>query len=297
MTEYAGSGRPGPGRAVPTVSGVPTPVRSRADACPGVLSPHDAADGALARVRLPGGVVDAGALRALAEVAHRCGDGAVHLTSRGNLQLRALDRDDPTPVRWLSAAGLLPSPSHERVRNVLASPASGIVGGSAVVRGLAAALDRELCARPGLAALPGRFLFALDDGRGDVAAERPDLCWLATGPETGSLRVAGRDTGLGAAPAEAPALLCDAAEAFLEVRAGSGEDARAWRAGELPEAAARIAAALRARGRGAGARTGSGPSSGRVGGSGTRAVGPDTASGTEAAGSGPSSGRKCCANA
>lgn len=223
---------------------VPTPVRSRADGCPGVLSPHDAADGALARIRLPGGVVTAAQLRAVAGVAAAHGDGAVHLTSRGNLQLRGLDRDDPAPVRRLTDAGLLPSRTHERVRNVLASPASGISGGLADVRGLAGALDHELCARPGLVALPGRFLFALDDGRGDVAAEAPDVCWLALGPDTGSLLVAGVDTGVRCAPAEAPALLCAAAEAFLTVRAHTGDAARAWRAAEVPEGASRIAAAL-----------------------------------------------------
>ena len=98
-------------------------------------------------------------------------------------------------------AGLLPSATHERVRNILASPLAGIASdpvarvdvvppttlgtratGSCDVRGLAAELDRGLCARPELAGLPGRFLFALDDGRGDVAAEEPDLCWRAPGP-------------------------------------------------------------------------------------------------------------------
>ncbi|MEV1293578.1 precorrin-3B synthase [Pseudonocardia sp. NPDC049635] len=217
---------------------MPTTARTRADACPGVVSPHLAADGALARVRLPGGVITGPALRAVAALAESAGDGSVHLTSRGNLQLRGLDPADPRPVRTLRAAGLLPSTTHERVRNVLASPLSGISGGLADVRGLAAVLDRGLCARPGLARLSGRFLFALDDGRGDVAAERPDLCWRATGRDEGELFVAGDRTGLRRAPADAPALLLDAAQAFLAV---CGD---AWRAGDLDDAAARIVALL-----------------------------------------------------
>jgi precorrin-3B synthase len=216
---------------------VPAAVRSRADACPGVFAPHDAADGALARIRLPGGVIDAAALRVLAGCAEELGDGRVHLTSRGNLQLRGLSRSPALAAR-LTDAGLLPSTTHERVRNVLASPLSGIAGGLADVRGLAAALDRGLCARPELAELPGRFLFAFDDGRGDVAAEDPDLCWRAPG----ALLVAGVETGLVVPAADAVAVLLDAAEAFLALRAADG--GTAWRAAELAEAPARIAAAL-----------------------------------------------------
>jgi precorrin-3B synthase len=216
---------------------VPAAVRSRADACPGVFAPHDAADGALARIRLPGGVIDAAALRVLAGCAEELGDGRVHLTSRGNLQLRGLSRSPALAAR-LTDAGLLPSTTHERVRNVLASPLSGIAGGLADVRGLAAALDRGLCARPELAELPGRFLFAFDDGRGDVAAEDPDLCWRVPG----ALRVAGVETGLVVPAADAVAVLLDAAEAFLALRAADG--GTAWRAAELAEAPARIAAAL-----------------------------------------------------
>ncbi|GAA4704531.1 nitrite/sulfite reductase [Pseudonocardia yuanmonensis] len=234
---------------------MPTPppaARSRADACPGVLAPHDAADGALARVRLPGGVVAAAQLRVLAACAEELGDGAVHLTSRGNLQLRGLDREDPRLVSRLAAAGLIPAPSHERVRNVLASPLSGITGGRADVRGLARVLDEALCARPALAALPGRFLFALDDGRGDVAAERPDLCWVAEAPDHGFLQVAGVPTAVVCTPAEAPALLVAAAEVFLTLREKARAGcAGAWRAAELPDAPARIAAALLPRGSGA----------------------------------------------
>ncbi|MCE0766819.1 precorrin-3B synthase [Pseudonocardia kujensis] len=227
---------------------MPTPppaARTRADACPGVLAPHDAADGALARVRLPGGVVAAAQLRVLAACAEELGDGAVHLTSRGNLQLRGLDREDPRLVSRLTAAGLVPAPTHERVRNVLASPLSGLTGGRADVRGLARALDEALCTRPALADLPGRFLFALDDGSGDVAAERPDLCWVATAADEGFLQVAGVSTAVTCAPTAAPALLVAAAEVFLTLR----EEERAgctgaWRAAEVPDAPARIAAAL-----------------------------------------------------
>lgn len=78
------------------------------------------------------------------------------------------------------AAGLLPSESHERVRNVIASVLSGRVGGGLVdVRALVDALDEGLCADPALGGLPGRFLFTIDDGRGDVTGFGADVGLLA----------------------------------------------------------------------------------------------------------------------
>ncbi len=190
-------------------------VRAAPDACPGVVAPHDAADGALARIRLPGGAVTAHQLHAIADMAHELGDGNVHLTSRGNLQLRGLDRTDPSLVVRMEAAGLLPSRTHERVRNILATPLAGLP---------AEDLDRALCARPALAALPGRFLFALDDGRGDVAAEEPDVCWQA-----GRILLAGHDAGV--TQADPVTALLTAAKAFLAVRSTE------WRMRELPASA------------------------------------------------------------
>ncbi|GEL25409.1 precorrin-3B synthase [Pseudonocardia sulfidoxydans NBRC 16205] len=216
---------------------VAPPPRLRADACPGVLAPHDAADGALARIRLPGGVLTAAAARAVADCAARHGDGAAHLTSRGNLQLRGLRRDDPDALSVLVTAGLVPSRTHERIRNVLASPLSGIAGGLADVRGVAARLDTAICACPALAGLSGRFLFAIDDGRGDVAAEAPDLCWRARTATTGTLLVAGTPVGA-VALADAVDVLVSAAEAFPALSSSQ------WRASEVPDAAARVAAAL-----------------------------------------------------
>ncbi|RSN28512.1 precorrin-3B synthase [Amycolatopsis sp. WAC 01416] len=193
-----------------------TSARVRADACPGVFATHDAADGPLARVRLPGGAITRARLGALADAADDLGDGALHLTSRGNVQLRGVTR--PGLAGRLSAAGLLPSPSHERVRNILASPVSG------VAQGLAAALDKALCAVPELAELPGRFLFALDGGQGDVAGEGADVCW-----RDGALLLAGEDTGLRVPAEHAVAALLSVAGAFLRTRG------TAWRVSELPD--------------------------------------------------------------
>ena len=97
------------------------------------------------------------------------GSGLLQLTSRGSLQVRGLA--DPVPdafVAGITAAGFLPSTTHERVRNIVASPFTGLHGGRADLRPMVVALDEALRAAADLAELSGRFLFALDDGRGDV---------------------------------------------------------------------------------------------------------------------------------
>jgi precorrin-3B synthase len=219
-----------------------TAERFRADACPGVFATHDAADGALARIRLPGGAATADQLRILASGSEDFGDGTVHLTSRANIQLRGLGRQEVGLVGRLSDAGLLPAPEHERVRNYLASPASGLIGGLLDVRPLVRELDRAVCARPETVGLPGRFLFALDDGRGDVSGEGADVCWRATGSGIGAVLVAGVDTGLRVPVERAIEALVTAALRFLDLR-GEGENA-VWRVRELPAAVESLGAAM-----------------------------------------------------
>ncbi|BFV55978.1 nitrite/sulfite reductase [Kitasatospora sp. CMC57] len=197
--------------------------RTRGDACPGALRLHTADDGALARVRLPGGLLTDRQAVLLAELAERLGDGALELTSRGNVQLRGLPADSGAELgAVLREAGLLPSETHERVRNIVASPLAGLDGARrADVRSWVGELDRLLCASPVAAGLAGLFLFALDDGRGDVAALDADVTLIAT-PGGGALLRLGRAvTARRVAPGDEASAALAAAEEFLAAAGGT----------------------------------------------------------------------------
>ncbi|POX36219.1 precorrin-3B synthase [Streptomyces sp. Ru73] len=227
--------------AMPTATNPPPrdepPIPVRLDACPGTLRLHMADDGALARVRVPGGVLTAAQAEALADAAVRLGDSALHLTSRGNVQLRGLAGDCGAALAGLlDAAGLLPSYRHERVRNIVASPLSGLdAAGHADVRPWLRALDGLLCASEAAAELSGRFLFALDDGRGDVAALGPDVTLIASAGAEALLRIGAAGGALRVRGADAPEAALVAAEVFLDAAAESRS--RAWRVGDLPDGA------------------------------------------------------------
>ncbi|WP_405007322.1 hypothetical protein OHV13_27455 [Kitasatospora purpeofusca] len=216
--------------------GAAVPDRARSDACPGALRLHTADDGALARVRLPGGLLTDRQALALAEAAEVLGNGRPEITSRGNVQLRGLASDCGGELaERLRAAGLLPSDTHERVRNIVASPGPGAgpAAGSADVRAWARALDAALCASPWATGLSGKFLFALDDGRGDVAALDADVTLIA-GPDGTALLRLGRAATARPVPAgRAVAAALDAAREFLEAQRAAG--VRAWHLRELPD--------------------------------------------------------------
>ncbi|MFI7385140.1 cobalamin biosynthesis protein CobG [Streptomyces sp. NPDC049813] len=229
----------------PDTSG--TPGTFRGDACPGALRLHAADDGFLARVRIPGGVLDAAGARALSDAARRLGDGSLHLTSRGNVQLRGVrDGCGGELAELLGAAGLLPSPAHERVRNVVASPMSGLDGlGSVDVRAWLTGLDAAVLASSVTPALSGRFLFGLDDGRGDVAGLGPDVLLRGCPDGSAVLVVGGAEFGVRYEDAARAAVL--AAEVFVEA-ARDVPARRVWRVRELglpaPELTTRLHAAL-----------------------------------------------------
>lgn len=216
------------------------------DGCPGVLRLHAAADRYLARVRLPGGQVDARGLEALAEAAS-LGSDIVELTSRAGLQVRGLAEDSGRELaQLLAGGGLLPSFTHERVRNIVAPPLAGRDPASvAPVDGVVEELDHELCADATLAQLPGRFLFAVDDGTRVLDGMRADV--QLTAERDGAqpafrLWLDGLATSLTVATEQAPGAALQAARGFLALRKENAEGA--WRVRELEGGAEQLAGYL-----------------------------------------------------
>lgn len=201
----------------------PRASRSGPDRCPGALQPFSAEDGLIVRARVPGGEISLDALCGLMTIGREHGAPRVQLTSRGNLQVRGLPEPLPGQVaQRIADLGLLPSWTHEKARNILAAPTNRRL------RAWARELDRRLCARPALAALPGRFLFLLTDDSGLGLDERFDVAYVDRPGGTGLLLAGGR-----ARPcAEDQALqqMLEVAERFLEVRS----DERVWNIRDLP---------------------------------------------------------------
>jgi precorrin-3B synthase len=149
----------------------------------------------------------------------------------------------------------MPSAQHDRARNITASPLSGL-GGRPALRDLVDALDAALLAGPEFAALPGRFLFALDDGTAGASLASSDLGLSYTGPAPGGaaspdaaldraaegcfdLFVAGRRTGVRVPAAEAVPAILAATRAAL----AAGVGASVTRIAALPDAGQSVAAA------------------------------------------------------
>ena len=175
------------------------------------------------RIRVPGGQTTGVAIGQLARIAQRYGSGLLQLTSRGSIQVRGLPTIPPAAVAGeLTDAGFLPSAIHDRVRNIVASPLTGLSGGSADLRPMITALDQALLAEPELADLPGRFLFVLDDGRGDVSSLAVDLGYRALAEDHGALLVGGGDHGLPVSAVAAAPTMIELARRFLDRHRTSG---------------------------------------------------------------------------
>ena len=216
------------------MSRVTAQLRPAVDRCPGLMRPYRAEDGLLVRVRIPGGQTNSGTLLALAQLA-----GTLQLTSRANLQLRGIENDSIAALTdRIAGLGLLPSPSHELVRNIVGSPLTGLTPERPDLRSLIRELDEAICAQPELADLPGRFLFAIDDGRGDAWSLEFDIGYRALDDQRGFVALGSaaarphehqiRQLSRAGAAAEMVRVAAD----FVRARRSQ---ASAWRLWELPD--------------------------------------------------------------
>ncbi len=217
------------------------PARITAPACSTL---HAAEDGGLARVRLPGGRVTASQLEAIA-VAARLGNGIVELTSRAQPA-------DPRPAGGggrgrCGSSSRTRAPALERARagaQRAREPArrrhrSGVAPTDAIV----AELDSALCSGSAFAALPGRFLFAVDDGSGLRARRGLRRRARRRARTSFRLRLAGRRRRACAFPRGTPLPgALQAALAFLELAAAQA--ARPWRVADLAGGTREMAALL-----------------------------------------------------
>ncbi|MEU0884623.1 hypothetical protein ABZ345_39040 [Lentzea sp. NPDC005914] len=199
-------------------------MRSHPDACPGAVELHAAADGGLARIRVPGGTLSAAQWDVIRVASMDLGDGTLELTSRANLQIRGLADGVELGAR-LRAAGLLPSDTHERIRNIIAAPLEDN-------QPLVDALDAALCADQELAGLPGRFLVTVGAPVSGLGGDFGLVAGTAGTSAPTALLLAGRDTGIRVDdPVDA---LLTAARLFQQLRGP------AWRLSEVDDGVRKI---------------------------------------------------------
>ena len=156
--------------------------------CPGALRPMQTGDGLLVRVRVPNSRLSSKAAEALAEAAETCGNGAIDLSARANLQIRGVSDATLTELqRRLESLGVLDAEGTEAEarRNVLGPPLAGEEPSAAMdVRPCSAEISKWLATDRRLNSLPAKFAVVVDDGGAlSLDGVEADLRLLALAPD------------------------------------------------------------------------------------------------------------------
>lgn len=103
-------------------------VQDRRFACPGLFRMPAANDGGICRIKLPLGKLNAEQINGVADAAERYSNGHVELTTRGNLQIRGVAKNnEKSLIEALLKLGLGPlTPEGDDIRNVMVAPTAGI---------------------------------------------------------------------------------------------------------------------------------------------------------------------------
>ncbi len=202
--------------------------------CPGALRPMQSGDGLVVRVRPFGGRFEATQVAGLAELAERYGNGLIDVTSRANLQIRGVDEQGHRPLLdGLAQLRLLDPDAHiEARRNILVTP---FWNSDDETQSLAAELEEALA--ESALALPGKFGFAIDDGRSRVlAGDSADVRIERDGAGRLLVRADGARLGRSVARGEAVSAALGLASWFIT--SGGVEDGRGRIAAHIAAGAA-----------------------------------------------------------
>jgi len=217
--------------------------------CPGVLHAVQAKDGLLIRIRVPGGLIEANQLRTIADLSRSYADETIEITSRANLQLRAIQNQDLSYiVESISSAGLLPSPQHDRVRNIVTSPIAGLDGEELIdPRPLIHELDRRLRADTAFVNLHPKFSFAIHGSTRRFNRDHDDISLEAVDLDSAShfrLSIGGTSLGFVVQPADAVDCMLAAAKMCIGLALECSTPVRAKAVVTIPDALKRIVDAL-----------------------------------------------------
>ncbi len=199
--------------------------------CPGALTPMESGDGLLMRAKVVGSKLSLTQAKEIAAIATACGNSRIDLSQRAQLQIRGVTENTlATAQARLKSIGLLaPDASTESRLNIVASPLAGAASFDA--NEVAARLAQAISQDAGLNALPGKFLFLVDDGSApglrDVQA---DIRLEAWGAQFAVVLDGARDRAVIGTPDTAIDSAVALARAFLELRAGRAFELRRMRA-------------------------------------------------------------------
>lgn len=191
---------------------------------------HTALDGKIGRIRVPGGHITPDIWAILADLADSFGDGDIHITTRGNLQVRGI-QDTEGFAAAVRGHGLLPSPAHDRVRNIIVSPLGFHI------HDLAQKLDQALLESTQVTTLSGRTLFGIDAGQGDIFGQQVDFGVIDCGTEF-HIIIGGELAGVSCQRDNVPMVLVRLAETWAVHRG------KAWRVSEKPGIKPELLAAI-----------------------------------------------------
>jgi precorrin-3B synthase len=138
--------------------------------CPSALRPMLSGDGLVVRLRPRGGRLSAEQAAGIAELARRCGNGLIDLTSRANLQIRGVrEESHQALVAGLDRLGFIDADqAMEAQRNIVVAP---FWSEGDDTHALAIELEHALPGRE--LGLPEKFGFAIDCGASRVLAHAP----------------------------------------------------------------------------------------------------------------------------